>query len=631
MRILLLGALVFLAACSGKKGGSNHSGEHSSTDPEGEADIGDIQAGKLALMEFGVSAVAAQGDFLAALTESNKDASTEPGNLALSLGLTGFESGYEDNVYTEFNLNSSGNYRTPSLPGFSIASAAPDEMHIYVKKITLSYRASGQTEDGGNKKGDDGMQGPKSLKANHVALFPNLNDTQKAAVEALVGQEFADLDSFGEAVEQASGVDMEELGNIFESRMDELSVGVEPSVTSPVEAPAVVDLFVDEVGKPIKLVNGTADLSALAAATNGGAAQFEVPEGKYNTLTISYANKAKVKGCVKMLYECRGGDHCTENKPDEDIPGTSGVAGDPRQVLLTYCTQADDSLYSGKKTQNKDFLDKAPELMDFPLEFHDASKPLPETKTISYALPSDIELLAGEGAGRITLLVDLNRMLRYYNRGRPNQSFSTNGPTDRSYFFTSIFAESTYAFIGKPGRIYGFEMRTKACESEKKDKDGNSVTVAGVYNSSTERCADGTEPTGQVPFWMTIITSPSGSPLHMLTSPDDDNDLTITKGSITAFRRCPEQGQTVPWVQADANSNPQTVSLLFGLCENDNGLGSNGRYIGFPAALDGIPVIAPNVPLGDGNISGLRIKSTGKPPEGGYFIYEGPVVVTRRL
>jgi hypothetical protein len=103
-------------------------------------------------------------------------------------------------------------------------------------------------------------------------------------------------------------------------------------------------------------------------------------------------------------------------------------------------------------------------------------------------------------------------MLRFFNVNEakaPNPGMSDS----RAYFFSTVFEESAFVFVGRPGDIRGFSWVIDACSSNPTGaacSSGNISTVAG---------------------WMTIIKDSNGKPLVVGIMPDDDNSFTVLKGS----------------------------------------------------------------------------------------------------
>lgn len=121
-----------------------------------------------------------------------------------------------------------------------------------------------------------------------------------------------------------------------------------------------------------------------------------------------------------------------------------------------------------------------------------------------------------ETDGQITLLVDLNRMLRFSLSDGPapptTPPMEDNG---KSFFFShSVFRDSIALFVGTPGTIEGYEY------------------IYTAYNEGVE--IGSTTPTG-IKGWMTLIFDPNGNLIRGNLVGDNDNDLTVAKGSIDTF------------------------------------------------------------------------------------------------
>jgi hypothetical protein len=285
----------------------------------------------------------------------------------------------------------------------------------------------------------------------------------------------------------------------------------------------------DILDKPVTISvdSGTLDLSALLAATKN----LRVPVGTYDEFQVSFKRKAKIKGCVTGVFNTYG-----------DASGAN-VNGEE-----TYCTRAGYSIFDAPLATNADFqFSTTPELMDFSLSPVEDGSGTDDTFPLSFPL-ADPLVVTEESAAELSLVFDLNRMLRYYNRNAINSGPNPGMPVDRTYFFTSLFDGSVYGFVGKPGRIYGYEM---------------------VFTSQNCDGVDNTE--YNIGSWMTIITAADGSLITANLMPDDDNAMAICKGSTA--------GMATPVV---AGSAAGTVNLSYLRGEYQ------GTLYGFTAALDAI-------------------------------------------
>jgi hypothetical protein len=278
----------------------------------------------------------------------------------------------------------------------------------------------------------------------------------------------------------------------------------------------ISDLFttyacVDNTGTPVVGVSECpcgldADKNPVAkdAATNscpdtGSTPTASVPSssGTYNKLSVEFSVRAKVKGCVTGNFS------------------TVGSNGASTQGQHTYCTKATANTFQSTPgvSDASELEGIAAEEMDYQLPkanqlYSDASS----TFMMEFPISEGVTLTEGGSSPLMTMVIDTNRMLRFYNK---NQTKSPNpGMSDsRAYFFNTVFEESAFVFVGGAGEIRGFNWWTDACKPYTLGTScsaGNSSVVAG---------------------WMTVIKDTNGKPLVVGLMPDDDNSLTIVKGS----------------------------------------------------------------------------------------------------
>lgn len=231
---------------------------------------------------------------------------------------------------------------------------------------------------------------------------------------------------------------------------------------------------------------------------NDAVAKVQVDTGTFTSLDIDFQVRAKVKGCVSGTFST--------------VNSTSAAT----QGSRIYCTQSSYHTFqatpgaasassfevASSSAQEVDYqLPKANEL------YSDATK----TFTASYPIKDGIKIDT-TSSPTLTFAIDTNRMLRFYNQNisqEPNPGMSKT----RSYFFNSVFEESSFAFVGRPGDVRGFQWWTDACsgtETATRTCTGSTTVVAG---------------------WMTVIKDADGKPLVVGLMPDDDNALTVIKGS----------------------------------------------------------------------------------------------------
>ncbi len=336
-------------------------------------------------------------------------------------------------------------------------------------------------------------------------------------------------------------------------------------------------------GIAVSVTEGVTDLSALiakAGASTDGSPEFKVATGEYDRVTVTFQRAASVKGCVAGDFNTMG----------------HGVAGS--DGLHTYCTKAALSSFDAVTPGPTEFEGGSSEWMAFDLITENFGKiKATDTFTIDYDIPGTLTVTK-DAALDLTLLLDLNRMLRFYNQGRIDQGPNPSMPVNRSYFFNSIFSQSSYVFLGKPGRIYGYEFRGEAC-------------TFNSWNATNSTC---TMPQGEqakvVAAWLTIITDPTGKPILHSIMPDDDNTLTILKGSDREVA-----------ASYTAGTSDSVVNLHYSL-----GKPELGKIRGFPVNLESTGV--------DQEITGLTFEAhmdTNKCGSGTECDYQGPIYLRRKL
>jgi hypothetical protein len=129
------------------------------------------------------------------------------------------------------------------------------------------------------------------------------------------------------------------------------------------------------------------------------------------------------------------------------------------------------------------------------------------------ATPVSYTLVAG-ATPTLTILVDLSRMLRFYNGLDPVQGPNPSDLNNRAYFFChSLFgggARPIACFFGEVGSIQGYQV------------------ICSVTNPAPD------ESPVDIPAWMTLIFNPAGDIQSGFLIGDDDNALTVAKGNITS-------------------------------------------------------------------------------------------------
>ena len=216
----------------------------------------------------------------------------------------------------------------------------------------------------------------------------------------------------------------------------------------------------------------------------------DAPPAVYDTLSITLKSNAKMSGCVSADF--------------------SVLSADPGEH--EYCTLAAHALGGTTTPQPSEFEiePSAAEVATVPL-----SKIYPGSDELfySFTITDGLELAVGETAP-MSLVVDTNRVLRFYNMGRTDEGPNPGYPTDYAYFFSTVFDQSFYGFAGRTGDIRGYQWIAKHCDSL---EDCTSIT-----DDSQLAIIQG---------WMTVIYDSNDQPLISSFMPDDDNALTIIKGA----------------------------------------------------------------------------------------------------
>ncbi len=294
---------------------------------------------------------------------------------------------------------------------------------------------------------------------------------------------------------------------------------------------------------------------------------------------MTFKRKAHIKGCVSGDFQI----------------GPDGIAA--AQGQHTYCTRSGFSTFDPVLPGPTQFEGlTAPEWMDFDLGSGQLGPEyVDEDFDLSFNLGKNLVVKKDEELD-LSMVIDLNRILRFYNQGRLDQGAGPVAPTNRAYFFNSVFNSSVFFFLGKPGRVYGYEGRAKAC-------------LYSRWDSQTGACNVQAGDPGEfiVGFWLTIITAPDGSPLITSFTPDDDTTLTVVKGT--------PQFLTIPITVGSANG---LVNLHYGLDNREL-----GKIRDFPAMLD-------DKAVGD-EITGLSFEAQQSDTCAASCRYRGHVYAARSL
>ncbi|MEN9826273.1 MAG: hypothetical protein RI953_2018 [Pseudomonadota bacterium] len=254
------------------------------------------------------------------------------------------------------------------------------------------------------------------------------------------------------------------------------------------------------VDKTGKLITPQADGSCKLTNENGELIEITQPAGlldvaarDYSTLSVTFAPKAKIKGCVSATFKTT------------TATTTNGSSG-----YQKYCTQTDKAS-TNESIKPGHAVFKGVTAQETEMYLSKGWDSRSNNLNIDFPIKDGLKIAAGQKSN-LTMVIDVNRMLRFYNQGRSDQGPNPGFPTDRSYFFTTVFEDSLFVFAGKAGAIRGYSWQTSTC----------SGTFANIFTCSTPQSVDG---------WLTLILDDKGTPFAASAMPDDDNNWTTLKGS----------------------------------------------------------------------------------------------------
>jgi len=219
------------------------------------------------------------------------------------------------------------------------------------------------------------------------------------------------------------------------------------------------------------------------------------PVGTVTSIELTFATAAKIKGSLTTKL------------------GTGiGTTTSSTMTLVTKSSLSYDAVaHTGGASAYADFVGTTAEETAVSL-----SGQGPDFLVASEA---NLTLAAGDSP-ILTILVDLSRMLRFYdglNTSSSNGGVNPGDPSNKAYFFShSVFGQSVAVFFGAPGSIQGYQTLFVAYNSTDQ--------LPPVTGSSSVK--------GTVPGWMTLVFAADGSIISGILSGDDDNAFTIAKGRV---------------------------------------------------------------------------------------------------
>lgn len=234
----------------------------------------------------------------------------------------------------------------------------------------------------------------------------------------------------------------------------------------------------------------TIDGNAVDISDINGQLQ-DVGTGTVTSVSTTFKAAGKIKGCISGLFNLTTGVSagtqsifCTKAAyPYNAVTHTGGTA--------SYTSFSASSVTAGEETD---------------VSFSSEESLTVET-TANYEIQSGVK-------PTLTILFDINRLLRFYDGLNPSLSHGGVNPTDPSnaaYFFAhSLLGKFVAGFFGTPGRIEGYKT---------------------FYSASTNGGAsyEGVE------GWLTVVYDSNGTFLSGIMMGNDDNALTCAKGIITTY------------------------------------------------------------------------------------------------
>lgn len=479
--VLMIG-IYFVSCSSSSDSGSESSSQSSDDEQENDEENNSetTQTGTLAVGEVEVNVAMVSADASFASTNTDRNQTGTAGTLAVGTSLTQNETNSEN-----LQLLESYPASKPEFPTGLITSGPPSGFKLTITKITAAYDGKiGKFE--GKVKLD-------TVHINQLDEIDGVSSSTKTAIAALKGVEYNTPDLLKAAMTDAGLTNDQYEAWIYGFDRNGLKVVDESKSVNKT-------IFEDNDGVEISADSGEINLSALLSkldqSDSDAAPKMEIPVGEYNMLKVSFKHGAKIKGCVDANWD-------GSNK--NSLSGTK-----------KYCTRSGKSIFDSSKGDNSYYEDYDPaEFVDINIKYSsNESKTTNDTFEKEFPIPSGFEIKKGETTS-LTMVIDLNAMLRYYNDGSSDPSQTVNpGWPEGAYFFDSMFNSSVYFFLGKAGRIYGYELGALSCPKSK-------------YTVATKACSDNFQ---KIPVWLTLIMANDGTPLSAVFNGKDDRDYTVLQG-----------------------------------------------------------------------------------------------------
>lgn len=234
--------------------------------------------------------------------------------------------------------------------------------------------------------------------------------------------------------------------------------------------------------KVLNVTGGTVDISDITSNLQ------KIHSGTATSIAVTFASKAQVKGSLTNTSF-----YTTASNGNLVTGQTVYTVADAPYNAATHT--------GGASSYTHFTAPSAAEEMDIYLSGDS------ESFTVTAACNTLIS--SGENTATVSIVFDLNRILRFFSGGKGGSGGGVNppDPSDKAYFFAhSLLGSFVGIFFGKPGTIEGYQTRFATTGS-----------------------------TTSIPGWMTMIYDSNGNFLSGMLMGDDDNSLTISKGIVTSY------------------------------------------------------------------------------------------------
>lgn len=226
----------------------------------------------------------------------------------------------------------------------------------------------------------------------------------------------------------------------------------------------------------LNVSSGQVDVSAITNSSS-----LTIPNGTATQITLEFDSLCKMKGTLTNSFYTQ--------------PNFQGLQADV-SVSTKSSLSYDPNTATGGSTNFSDFLSNS--------TAEEVSVYLSKGSTLT--VTTACNTVINGSVVNLGIVFDLNRALRWYSGGN-NQGVNPGDSPTNSYFFShSLMGSNIACFFGQVGSMQGYK------------------TMFAPTNSTTS-----------IPGWMNLIFAPDGTFLSGFLMPDNDNDLTISKGRVLNY------------------------------------------------------------------------------------------------